>query len=56
MNLASVVILLLVLALAFLAVKVLRSGKSTCSYGENPKKPKDRDKCAGCTADCPFKR
>ena len=55
MNLASIIVLLVVAALAFLAVRALRSDKRSCC-DSNTKKPKDSSKCAGCTVDCPFKR
>jgi len=56
MNLASVIVLLVVLAMVVLAIRAMRMGKSQCSCGENSKKTENGGKCASCAADCPFKR
>ena len=56
MNLASIIILLIVLAMAIVAIRILRMGKGKCSCESNIKKPANCNKCAGCTVDCPFKR
>jgi len=51
MNLATGIVLLVVLTLVVLAVKALRSGKGSCSCGD-----KKQSGCAGCSVDCPFRR
>ncbi len=56
MNLASVIVLLVVLALVVLAIRAMRMGKSQCSCGENGKMAENGGKCASCSVDCPFKR
>lgn len=56
MNLPTVIVLLVVLALVVVAIRALRMGKGNCSCDESTKKPGNSSKCAGCTVDCPFKR
>ncbi len=56
MNWATVIVLLIVLTFVVLAVKAMRGGKGSCSCNENAKKSGNYSKCAGCSADCPFKR
>ena len=56
MNLASVIVLLVVLAMVIVALRVLRTGKGKCSCESNTKKTGSGNKCAGCALDCPFKR
>ena len=50
MNLATVIVLLVVLALVIVAIHFLRQGKGSCSCGD-----KNKSGCAGCSVDCPFK-
>ena len=50
MNLPTVIVLLVVMALVIVAVHILRTGKGSCSCGE-----KKKSGCAGCTANCPLK-
>ncbi|MBR3492757.1 MAG: hypothetical protein IKH44_10720 [Bacteroidales bacterium] len=54
MNLPTIIVLLVVLALVLVAIRALRKGKGNCSCGENGKDPRN-DKCASCTANCPLK-
>lgn len=54
MNLPTVIVLLVVLALVVIAIKAMRSGKSSCSCGGNSEKKKGSN-CANCTANCPLK-
>lgn len=56
MNLATVIVLAVVLALVVLAVRTLRKGKGGCSCGAGNKKTGGCSKCASCSVDCPFKR
>ena len=56
MNLPTVIILLVVLAMVIVALRVLRTGKGKCSCDSNTKKTASGNKCAGCAFDCPFKR
>lgn len=56
MNLPTVIVLLVVTALAIAAVLTLRKGKDACTSGENAKKNMSNSKCASCAADCPLKR
>ena len=51
MNLATVIVLLVVLALVVLAIYNLHNGKGSCSCGD-----KKRSGCAGCSVDCPLRR
>jgi hypothetical protein len=54
MNLATVIVLLVVLGLVALAISTLRKGKGSCSCSaENNKKAGGQ--CASCNVDCPFK-
>ena len=52
MNLATVIVLLVVLALVVLAVVALRKGKGSCH--EKDKKT-GGSQCASCQADCPLR-
>ncbi len=54
MNLATVIVLLVVLALVALAVITLRKGKRSCCDGKDKKT--GGNQCASCNVDCPFKR
>lgn len=54
MNLPTVIVLLVVLALVVMAINALHSGKGTCSCGEHNEKKKGSG-CANCTANCPLK-
>lgn len=51
MNLATVIVLLVVLALVIVAIRNLRKGKGSCTCGE-----KKKSSCSGCSVDCPFRR
>ena len=51
MNLATVIVLLVVLALVVLAVVALRKGKGSC----HEKDKKTGGDCASCQADCPLR-
>ncbi len=51
MNLATVIVLLVVLALVALAVVTLRKGKRSCCDGKDKK---TGGSCASCNVDCPF--
>ena len=51
MNLATVIVLLVVLALVVMAIMAMRRGKGTCSCDD-----KKKNGYSGCTVDCPFKR
>ncbi len=54
MNLATAIVLLVVLGLVVLAVVALRKGKSgSCCEG---KKKTGGNPCASCNVDCPFRR
>ena len=54
MNLPTVIVLLIVLAMVVVAIRILRMGKGKCSCGENGKKTAS-SRCASCSADCPLK-
>ena len=54
MNLATVIVLLVVLALVALAIWTLRRGKGSCSCGADMKKG-GCSGCASCQANCPLK-
>ena len=54
MNLATVIVLLMVLALVVLAIVALRRGKSGCSCCDGKDK-KTGGGCASCNVDCPFR-
>ena len=56
MNLPTVIVLLVVLAMVIVAFRVMRIGKGKCSCEDNTKKPTNGNKCAGCAVDCPFRR
>ncbi|MBR5911795.1 MAG: FeoB-associated Cys-rich membrane protein [Bacteroidales bacterium] len=51
MNWATIIVLLVVAALVFVALRSLRSGKSQGSCSD-----KKQDGCSGCSVDCPFRR
>ena len=53
MNLATVIVLLVVLGFVVLAIITLRKGRASCC-GEKTKKA--GGKCASCNVDCPFRR
>ena len=55
MNLPTVIVLLVVLAMVIVAIRAMRMGKGKCACDGNPKKPANSSKCASCTADCPLK-
>lgn len=55
MNLATLIVLLLVVGLVGLAVVALCRGKSVGSCCDGKKKNTGGD-CASCNIDCPFKR
>ena len=54
MNLPTVIVLLIVLAMVVAAIYFLRMGNGKCSCNENGKKTAN-SKCASCSADCPLK-
>ncbi|MBR0177072.1 MAG: hypothetical protein IJQ11_06575 [Bacteroidales bacterium] len=54
MNLATAIVLLIVLGMVVWAIHSLRSGEGRCSCGESGKPA--GNKCASCAANCPFKR
>ena len=54
MNLPTIIVLLVVLALVVMALNALHSGKDTCSCGDHNEKKKGSG-CANCTANCPLK-
>lgn len=54
MNLPTVIVLLVVLALVVMALNALHSGKGTCSCDDHNEKKKGSG-CANCTANCPLK-
>ena len=56
MNLPTVIVLLVVLAMVIVALRVMRMGKGKCSCEGNSKKPSSGNKCSGCAVDCPFRR
>ena len=51
MNLPTIIVLLVVLAMVVIAIRFLRSGKGNCSCGD-----KKKSGCSGCSVDCPFRR
>lgn len=53
MNWATVIVLLVVLALVVLAIIGLRKGNRFCCDGKPKKTGGD---CASCIADCPFRK
>ena len=55
MNLPTVIVLLVVLALLIFAIHTLRMGKGNCSCSENTKQKANLNKCASCSANCPLK-
>ena len=55
MNLATVIVLLVVLALVIAAVRILWMGKGSCSCGENTKQETKYSKCVSCSINCPLK-
>ena len=55
MNLATVIVLLVVLALIIAAVRILWMGKGKCSCGENTQQETKHSRCASCTMNCPLK-
>lgn len=55
MNIATFIVLLVVLGLVVLAIVALRRGRGGCSCS-NGKDKKTGGKCASCNVDCPFKR
>jgi len=55
MNLATAIVLLIVLAMVVVAIHFLRMGKGKCSCDENGKKTVS-SKCASCSAECPFRK
>ena len=56
MNLATAIVLLVVLALVIVAIRILRMGKGGCSCGGNGKKSTHCSGCANCSAKCPLRR
>lgn len=54
MNLATAIVLLVILAMVVVAIRAMRTGKGSCSCGENGKKTMN-GKCASCSAECPLK-
>ena len=54
MNLATIIVLLVVLGLVVLAIWTLRGGKGRCSCSSKVKKT-GGSHCASCNVDCPFK-
>ena len=55
MNLATVIVLLVVLGLVVLAIVTLHKGKGRCSCTDDKHK-KTGGKCASCSMDCPLRR
>ena len=55
MNLPTIIVLLIVLAMVIVAIRILRTGKGKCSCGENTKQEAHYNKCASCSANCPLK-
>ena len=51
MNWATGIVLLVVATFVILAIRILRTGKGSCSCGD-----KKQSGCAGCSVDCPFRR
>ena len=56
MNWATIIVLLVVLAMVIVAIRALQAGKGSCSCGENCKKDEKSSGYAGCSVDCPFRR
>lgn len=54
MNLATVIVLFVVLALVVLAVVALRKGRRSCC--DEASKKTGGNRCASCNVDCPFRR
>ena len=55
MNLPTVIVLLVVMAMVIVAIRAMRMGKGKCACDGNTKKPANAIKCASCSADCPLK-
>ena len=55
MNLPTVIVLLVVLAMVIVAIRAMRMGKGKCACDGNAKKPANASKCASCAANCPLK-
>lgn len=55
MNLATIIVLLVVLGLVALAITALHKGKGRCSCNDGKNK-KTGGSCASCSVDCPLKR
>ena len=55
MNLATVIVLLVVLGLVVLAVRTLHHGKGSCSCGGSKKGITACSGCDKCGIDCPLK-
>ena len=55
MNLATIIVLLIVLGMVALAIYGLRSGKGKCSC-DSSKKSGRYSKCSSCSANCLLKR
>ena len=55
MNLPTVIVLLVVLAMVVVAIRMMRTGKGSCSCGSTGKRTENKGKCASCTANCPLK-
>ena len=56
MNLATVIVLFVVLALVAIAIYYLQKSKGSCSCGKDGKNRVNSSQCASCSLDCPFKR
>lgn len=54
MNLATVIVLFVVLGLVALAIVVLRKGRRSCCDGKAKKTGVSQ--CASCNVNCPFRR
>ena len=54
MNLPTIIVLVVVLAMVIVAIRAMRTGKGKCSC--EIKKPANSSKCASCSADCPLKK
>lgn len=55
MNLPTIIVLLVVLALLIVAIRTLRMGKGSCSCGGKTKQEANHNKCASCSVNCPLK-
>ena len=55
MNLPTIIVLLVVLAMVIVAIRAMRMGKGKCACDGNAKKQANSSKCASCSADCPLK-